>query len=359
MKSGMYLHVDDAPVEIGAEVRTSEDGTSLRSQWRVESIGDRVYTLQNMGSSRYLKLADGKTEKGSNVWTLDNLGSSSSLWRLQVVPNGDGTAHVVQNSKNSLFLNVGGSSAESEAKVQVWDKPGSLGSLWEMIGSDSCHDAVIGELCFNDAIWAKEYAINMHPEWYPGLTSESSFADFQAHLHFCFWNRCPLPCASTSQHSCGMVDRVWNDASCLDAAEGSRCHTEILWAKQHGVHKRPEQYLGLSEDSSEKQFQARLYKGQQAGLADHGCAEPCCHDTVPGELCHEDAVWAMMHGINDPVHQHVYPPSLTNTSDFAEFQAYLHLCYPDRCPEPCEDTVVQANHQGGTMTPDCTEILRY
>jgi len=33
-----------------------------------------------------------------------------------------------------------------------------------------------------------------HPDWYPGLTSDSSFEDFQDHLHGLGMGSCPLPC---------------------------------------------------------------------------------------------------------------------------------------------------------------------
>jgi len=357
VNSGKYLHVEGESTENGADVQISDDGTGPGSQWRVEAVGDGVYTLQNVGAAKYLNLKGDGMDKGTKVWVWDNPDSSSTQWRLSTVPNGDGTAYVLESMRSSLFLNVVGSSVESGASVWVWDNPGSTSSQWEFIGSDSCHDAVVGEVCYADVMWAKEHGIDSRAEWYPGLTNSSSFADFQAHLHFCFWDRCPLPCAATSLHNCDLVDRYWDHKhSCSDAAAGTKCYKAIEWAQQHGIHAHPEWYPSLSEHASVRQFQFRMFQGQQTGLEAHGCEEPCCHDTVPGELCHEHAAWAMLYGINDPQFSHVYPPSLTNASAFEEFQAYLHLCYPDRCPEPCADTVVQANHQGGPPALDCPDV---
>eukprot|EP00443_Scrippsiella_acuminata_P019271 CAMPEP_0115263436 /NCGR_PEP_ID=MMETSP0270-20121206/49910_1 /TAXON_ID=71861 /ORGANISM="Scrippsiella trochoidea, Strain CCMP3099" /LENGTH=75 /DNA_ID=CAMNT_0002679419 /DNA_START=40 /DNA_END=267 /DNA_ORIENTATION=- len=45
VNSGKYLHVEGESTENGADVQISDDGTSPRSQWRVEAIGDGVYTL--------------------------------------------------------------------------------------------------------------------------------------------------------------------------------------------------------------------------------------------------------------------------------------------------------------------------
>jgi len=222
----------------------------------------------------------------------------------------------------------------------------------------SCHDAVLGETCYNDTLWAMDYAIHTRPEWYPGLTNESSFADFQAHLHLCFWDRCPMPCAATEEHECTLVGRFWSNATCEDAAAGSQCHAEVTWAMEHGIFLDPEWYPSLSETSSFSQFQYRLFQGQEAGLETHSCKEPCCHDTLPGERCHEDATWAMQYGINIPEVNHWYPPSLTNESDFSEFQAYLHLCFPERCPVPCASTSLESLSDVGSLEcPDAEAFL--
>jgi len=220
---------------------------------------------------------------------------------------------------------------------------GSLGTS-ARAAAVQCHDAVEGELCYEDTVWAKGHAIHTRPHWYPGLTNASSFADFQAHLHFCFWDRCPMPCAATTQHSCTMTGRFWDGAACHDADKGSACFRQVKWAMSFGIHIHPEWYPTLSEDSTFSQFQHRLYLGQQSGMEFNDCPEPCCHDSLPGERCFEDMEWAKLYGIHDKELNHIYPPTLTNESDLAEYQAYLHLCYPGRCPEPCKATEVHANY---------------
>merc|ERR1712187_294180 len=57
-----------------------------------------------------------------------------------------------------------------------------------------CHTAVEGEPCYEGVMWEMEYGINLHPEWYPELTTNSSFEDVQAHLHEGNYNQCPEPC---------------------------------------------------------------------------------------------------------------------------------------------------------------------
>jgi len=262
-----------------------------------------------------------------------------------VLASGSVAAYPIESSKLGRFLSVGGASVDSGANVHLRSSLRTPESQSEPLSEGSCHDAVLGEACYEDTMWAKSHAINTRPHWYPGLTNESSFADFQAHLHHCYWSRCPMPCASTRQQKCEMVDRFWSSDNCQDVTEGN-CYNNVKWAVDTGIKLKPEWYPGLTEQSSFRQFQFRLF---QYGVSD--CKEPCCHDAQPGERCHEDAAWAMMYGINIPEISHAYPPSLTNQSAFAEFQAYLHLCYPDRCPEPCASTEIMTSpHDAGV---DC------
>merc|ERR1712151_146728 len=58
----------------------------------------------------------------------------------------------------------------------------------------ACHTAVEGERCYEGVMWAMEYGITIHPEWYPELAANSTFEDFQAHLHGGGFNECPEPC---------------------------------------------------------------------------------------------------------------------------------------------------------------------
>jgi len=255
-------------------------------------------------------------------------------------------AYCMDSVKVGHFLSDGGASVDSGVKMHLRSSLRKIESQLELVSEGSCHDAVPGEACYNDTIWAKGHAINTRPQWYPGLTKESSFADFQAHLHYCYWSRCPMPCASTRQRKCEMVGRFWSSDKCQDATEG-RCSKNVNWAIKT-ITKYPWLYPTLTEQSSFRQVQFLLFK-----FGDQGCPEPCCHDALPSERCHEDATWAMLYGINIPEISHAYPPSLTNQSEFAEFQAYLHLCYPDRCPEPCASTEVMASqHDTGMHCPD-------
>jgi hypothetical protein len=60
----------------------------------------------------------------------------------------------------------------------------------------ACHDALEGEACWVNVMWAKTDGIDQHPEWYDGLTASSSMAEFQAALHARGLGDCEAPCQS-------------------------------------------------------------------------------------------------------------------------------------------------------------------
>mmetsp|Transcript_34361 Transcript_34361/g.94977 ORF Transcript_34361/g.94977 Transcript_34361/m.94977 type:complete len:315 (-) Transcript_34361:159-1103(-) len=118
-----------------------------------------------------------------------------------------------------------------------------------------CHSAVRGEACYMHVRWAMDTGIHLHPQWYPGLTSESSFGEFQAHMHEKSLGECPEPC---------------KPGLCHTAVEGEECHKHVMWAVTVGIGQRPEWYPDLTNVSLFEQFQALLnHRGQW------GCPAPC------------------------------------------------------------------------------------
>lgn len=65
-------------------------------------------------------------------------------------------------------------------------------------GEDNCHDPDPGEQCYIYVTWAMKQGIFEHPEWYDGLTSDSSWDDFQLVLHANGHGNCEKPCRATT-----------------------------------------------------------------------------------------------------------------------------------------------------------------
>jgi len=174
-----------------------------------------------------------------------------------------------------------------------------------------CHTAVPGETCHEGVRWAMLHGIREHPDWYSGLTTGSSFQEFQSHLHQGDHSECPEPC--------GLCRTVVD--------EDELCYKEVDWAIQHGIKLHPEWYPGLMQSSSRQEFQAYLSTKYDCPLA---CG--VCHTAEEEEPCHEAVTWAKEHGI--AAHPEWYP-ELTKDSSFEEFQDHLHDGGFKNCPRPC------------------------
>ncbi|CAK9054777.1 unnamed protein product [Durusdinium trenchii] len=48
--------------------------------------------------------------------------------------------------------------------------------------------------CQQEVTWAKETGLKEHPEWYPGLSFESSPLEFQCKVYQSNPDKCPKPC---------------------------------------------------------------------------------------------------------------------------------------------------------------------
>jgi hypothetical protein len=95
------------------------------------------------------------------------------------------------------YPGLSASSTDVQFQAHIYDKsPGKcpLPCTGNMPSSATCQDAKEGDDCYKEIVWAKTEGIGAHPEWYPGLTTTSSDADFQALVHQNSPTKCPAPC---------------------------------------------------------------------------------------------------------------------------------------------------------------------
>ena len=114
-----------------------------------------------------------------------------------------------------------------------------------------CATAVLGDLCYTHVVWAQTHGIVEHPDWYPDLTQDSSFEDFQCAV---FQNEAPPPgCLPPCGVTCG-----GHQYACGEP--GDDCLMHITWAMNEGIHAHPEWYhnLAASPLSSPRAFQCEL-----------------------------------------------------------------------------------------------------
>jgi len=148
-----------------------------------------------------------------------------------------------------------------------------------------CHTAVPGEACYNEVRWAMHDGVAGNPAWYPGLSTSSSFDEFQMFLHLRdhLEGVCPEPCQV-----------------CHTTISGERCHDNVTWVMQQDLGLRPELYPGLSAASTVEEVQAFLHR-HRTGRADAGCPRPCSAPLpaeVRVEYCHEALGGCSSVGVN-------------------------------------------------------------
>jgi len=172
-----------------------------------------------------------------------------------------------------------------------------------------CHTAQAGQQCFKAVEWAMTHGIRLHPEWYEGLTSGSTFEQFQDWLHRKGMEQCHKPCAL-----------------CQTTTIGEACWDEVQAVAE-------DQQLPV--DFHVEELQAMLNRTNSSTTCPMPCAR--CRAAVPGDVCYIGVMWAMQHGIAD--HPDWYP-SLTPESPFEDFQEVLHGRNQERCAFPCRDSTI-------------------
>lgn len=175
-------------------------------------------------------------------------------------------------------------------------------------GTSTCQDAVPGDECYKNIMWAKHTGIKQHPHWYPGLTSHSSNADFQEIVHAHSPNKCGVPCAKTQ--------------GCHTALPGESCYKDVMWAKTHGIREHPHWYHGLSSSSTNEDFQADVHAKRP-----DKCPMPCTAQSSPPEVAPEPPV------VEEPLPTTVPPTTATTTQAAAEVVEPVIPIIPDEEPE--------------------------
>merc|ERR1712060_974522 len=108
----------------------------------------------------------------------------------------------------------------------------------------ACHTAVEGEACYGEVKWAADTGIFHYPEWYPDLTPDSLFEDFQARLHSISHGSCPMPCPSVPAAPSCFLQITYLVKNCTrfgrcgfqePLLETGRCLQPLSWRDGHYV----------------------------------------------------------------------------------------------------------------------------
>eukprot|EP00438_Fugacium_kawagutii_P010115 Skav203906 [mRNA] locus=scaffold1649:333420:346789:- [translate_table: standard] len=143
---------------------------------------------------------------------------------------------------------------------------GTLSALGELYASFT-GPRLVGEECYEAVLWAMTNGVVTNPEWYGGLTVESSFEDFQTFFFkegtlngVCAAPACP---------------------GCHTAVRDEQCYADVKWAMERGIPEHPdtrEWYDGLTTESSFEEVQEYFWREGVKSDCKRPCA-PLCSST--------------------------------------------------------------------------------
>jgi hypothetical protein len=125
VNSGLYLNVDGASTDNGANIQQSDYGGAA-SQWILKPVGMAGYTIENRYTGKVLNVDGNRVNDGANVQQWDNPGQPASQWTLHSTGV---NAYLIKNVNSGLYLNVDGGSFDNMGNVQQWDFQGTA-SQW-------------------------------------------------------------------------------------------------------------------------------------------------------------------------------------------------------------------------------------
>ncbi|CAK0849492.1 unnamed protein product [Prorocentrum cordatum] len=124
-----------------------------------------------------------------------------------------------------------------------------------------CSTSTQGDECYEKVMWAMRTGIKQHPKWYIPLTSNSSFEDFQQHLHTVdrLSDVCPKPCAAAQSEERPTEQLPAVPHACRTSVEGDECYEKVMWAMRTGIKQHPKWYIPLTSNSSFEDFQHGIF----------------------------------------------------------------------------------------------------
>lgn len=137
--SGLYMEVDSAKAESGANVQQWGGDTSKPSAhnvWHFEKVNwGYYYIYSGVGEGNNLLLQCDSNKDGSNIYINDPLKSSSQYFKF--VDNEDGTYTIVtRSSKDLSCVEIADASKDSGANVQQWSWNDNNCQKWKLIPVD-------------------------------------------------------------------------------------------------------------------------------------------------------------------------------------------------------------------------------
>jgi len=168
----------------------------------------------------------GNTGKGAST----RAGTSLTSITTSRSPRSTSSISSSTSSSTSSSSTNGSSSSSSSSSSRTTTAISDAGS--------SCKTSVKGDDCYLSVVWAMEHGIKKHADWYPGLSGDSTFEDFQRVLHekFPAMSRCSLPCSSPAEPAAAQASDE-RPAKVLEAAPRSIQDSQVIVAAEEEMNK--------------------------------------------------------------------------------------------------------------------------
>ncbi|WP_419211071.1 PKD domain-containing protein [Maribacter sp. X9] len=121
--SGETLQVPDASLLDEANIAEGTYGNLDNQHFALEYVGNTLYSLRAVHSSRYLDVSGASIAVGANIWQYEGNGSDAQLW--QIVDAGDGTFYLISELSGHYL------GTEPDGNVIVKLNDGSDSIRWE------------------------------------------------------------------------------------------------------------------------------------------------------------------------------------------------------------------------------------
>lgn len=185
--------------ECGAAEFPESDGEWLEGECHTATEAEPCYEAVEWARTHGIRLHPERYEGLNAGSSFEEYQAFLHNWRLGPCRSPCGLCHTAQEGEQcyGAVLDVMAnmehyelSFEEVQAKLNRTDVNASC-----PMPCNRCRTAELGEMCYGGVSWAMSHGIHNHPEWYPGLSPDSTFEDFQALLHKANVERCPLPCS--------------------------------------------------------------------------------------------------------------------------------------------------------------------
>jgi hypothetical protein len=206
-----------------------------------------------------------------------------------------------------------------------------------------CRDTAEGDLCYSSITWLREAGFQLYPDWYPGLSTNSSTSEIQAELHRKGKADCTWPCALKVEEEVEEKQRtVWEAGEIKDESRSVPQYASRYTSRysRKGIVEtttQPEEYAVEDNDVQ------TTTQHKEDAVEDNDCM-----DAQPNTQCYNDVAYGMAEGIK--LHESLYE-GLTMASHFKQIQEHLYLNNRSGCERPCHEEQVDvrelADRPGG------------